>query len=266
MGPQHWRGDRQGDEISGFEAFNVAFPGLVGRDTELDPADMTRFREFALLLRYPPNPVRLIDNSLRAGELAGRNLYNGAVTDTISNCNGCHTLSAADGHFGGDGRTIFDGGTQHFKTPHLRNDYQKVGMFGMSEPEGQLLTFNGDFTHQGPQIRGFGYVHDGGVDTLGRFFGLGGFSMNSTQEAQMWDFTMAFDTDFAPVVGQQVTINADNHGDGWDDGEEVSLLTDPTNPASFPGMPVPIMPWAGHLMLMTAVFFSGRWAIMTRRK
>ncbi len=210
MGPQHWRGDRQGDEIAAFEAFNVAFPGLVGRDVELDPADMTRFQEFALALRYPPNPVRRLDNVLRSGEQAGETLYNGRVTDTVANCNGCHTLNAAAGHFGGDGLSIFDGETQHMKIPHLRNQYQKVGMFGMSDPEGPLLTFTGDFSHQGPQIRGFGYLHDGSVDNLGRFFGLNGFSMNATEEDQMEDFMMAFDTDFAPIVGQQVTLTSTN--------------------------------------------------------
>jgi DNA-binding beta-propeller fold protein YncE len=220
LGAQHWRGDRQGDgdanadeevdAVLAFEAFNAAFPGLIGRAGQLLPAEMTAFRKFALELRYPPNPNRRIDNNLRAHEAAGAGLYLGPITDTVANCNGCHVLNSASGSFGGDGQTIFDGETQHMKIPHLRNQYQKVGMFGMSEPDSALLNFTGDFSHQGPQIRGFGFLHDGSVDSLARFFGLTGFSMNATQEAQMEAFMLAFDTDLAPAVGQQVTLTSSN--------------------------------------------------------
>jgi mono/diheme cytochrome c family protein len=199
-GPQHWRGDRQGDEVAAFEAFNVAFPGLLGRDGQLSAGDMTAFRKFALLLRYPPNPIRDLDNSLRSDEAAGQNLYLNVVTDTIATCNGCHTLDPAQGFFGGDGRSVFDGEPQHLKIPHLRNQYQKVGMFGLANPDeisvGGLpgLDLNGDFSHQGDQIRGFGYLHDGSVDTLARL---------------------------APVVGQQITLAA---GNGATVGPRIDLL------------------------------------------
>ena len=66
QGPEHWRGDRQSngspldeaDSTLAFEAFNVAFDGLVGRASQLSAADMTAFRKFAMALTYPPNPVR----------------------------------------------------------------------------------------------------------------------------------------------------------------------------------------------------------------
>ena len=218
QGPQHWRGDRQGSEIAAFEAFNVAFPGLVGRASQLSGADMTAFREFALLLRYPPNPIRDLDNSLRAAEAAGENLYLNVVTDTVASCDGCHTLDPSQGFFGGDGRSIFDGEPQHFKIPHLRNQYQKVGMFGLANADeisvGGLpgIEANGDFSHQGDQIRGFGYLHDGSIDTLERFFGLTGFSLNATGESQMAQFVMVFDSDLAPVVGQQITLSSTSGG------------------------------------------------------
>jgi mono/diheme cytochrome c family protein len=221
MGPQHWRGDRQGDEVAAFEAFNVAFPGLVGRAAPLTAGQMTSYREFALLLRYPPNPMRRLDNTLRADEQAGSDLFAGPVTDQVSNCNGCHVLDPAAGHFGGDGRSVFDGEPQHMKIPHLRNQYQKVGMFGMSEPDNSLLSFTGDFSHQGPQIRGFGFLHDGSVDSLARFLGLTGFQMDAVQEAEMRAFTFAFDTDFAPVVGQQVTLTLSNAAQA---GPRIDLL------------------------------------------
>ena len=227
-GAQHWRGDRQGDgdalaaepidSTLAFEAFNAAFPGLVGRSAELTPAEMTAFRQFALLLRYPPNPVRDLGNTLTATEIAGQSLYFNVTTDVITTCNGCHTVDPAQGFFGGDGRSVFDGETQHMKVPHLRNQYQKVGMFGMARANeitvGGIagIAFSGPYTHTGDQIRGFGYLHDGSVDSLARFFGLTGFSLNATQEAQVSAYMIAFDTDLAPIVGQQITLDASNAG------------------------------------------------------
>jgi len=45
--------------------------------------------------------------------------------------------------------------------------YEKVGMFGVTA----VQFFNpGTNPHMGDQIRGFGFTHDGSVDTLLRFF------------------------------------------------------------------------------------------------
>ncbi len=220
MGPQHWRGDRQGNENAAFTAFNVAFPGLVGRTAELTPSEMAAFTDFALQLRYPPNPIRKLENSLRPDELQGLALYVGRTTDSVADCEGCHTLSPINGHFGGDGQSTFDAETQLFKVPHLRNMYQKVGMFGTADAEvggttSQFLSgaFNGDlapFADKGDQIRGFGYNHDGAVDTLFRFVASLVFSVNDSEREQLQEFMMAFGTDLAPIVGQQVTLNSDN--------------------------------------------------------
>lgn len=222
MGPQHWRGDRQGDENAAFTAFNVAFPGLVGRGTELTPSEMADFTEFALQLRYPPNPIRKLDNSLRPDEQAGFVLYGGPTTDSVANCNGCHTLNPVDGFFGGNGESTFDAETQHFKVPHLRNMYQKVGMFGTADAEAGGVTsqflsgaFIGDpspFGNKGDQIRGFGYNHDGAIDTLFRFNSSLVFSINDTQRDQLQSLMAAFFTDLAPIVGQQVTLHSGNTG------------------------------------------------------
>jgi hypothetical protein len=88
-GPQHWRGDRTGPaceagidvnrdpscENEAFNAFNVAFPGLVGRDEgELTTRDMQAFTDFALRLTYPPNPIRNLDNSLTSQQQDGSDL------------------------------------------------------------------------------------------------------------------------------------------------------------------------------------------------
>jgi DNA-binding beta-propeller fold protein YncE len=204
-GPQHWRGDRQGNEVDAFNAFNVAFPGLLGRDEgELSATDMQKFTDFALQLRYPPNPIRRLDNVLRPDEAAGSDVFfNQNGTDLIARCVDCHATDPSQGFFGTGGGSSFEGEPQEFKIPHLRNAYQKVGMFGMPD-----VPFNrpGDASHQGPQVRGFGFLHDGSTDTLLRFFQATGFvDFGDPVRNQIVSFMMAFDSDLPPAAGQQAT-------------------------------------------------------------
>jgi len=112
------------------------------------------------------------------------------ITDTLQTCNGCHALDPdgnvefevyRPGFFGTSGEYALVNESQVFKVPHLRNVYQKVGMFGMSTmatrlPESVLGPrrggfFGGENRYQGPQVRGYGMLHDGAVDTLERFHG-----------------------------------------------------------------------------------------------
>ncbi|MGB5811037.1 MAG: hypothetical protein WBG86_10940, partial [Polyangiales bacterium] len=224
-GPMHWRGDRTGgplgdplDENAAFNAFNVAFPGLIGRDEgELDTEDMQSFTDFALQLTYPPNPIRNLDNSLRPDEQAGLNLFFGRNTDGGRNCNGCHETDPSQGFFGTGGGSTVEGETMEFKVSHLRNMYQKVGMFGM--PPLDLVDANGAFT--GDQVRGFGYLHDGSIDTVFRFVSAGVFSIDDTEQSNLEAFMMAFDSDLAPIVGQQVTLTSSS---GASQNQRVDLL------------------------------------------
>ena len=218
-GPMHWRGDRSGanepggveadalDEVKAFKRFNPAFVGLVGRATPLSDADMQAFTDFILTVQYPPNPVRALDNVLTASQQAGRDLYMdpNQLTDTVRSCNGCHTLDPAQGFFGTSGKSSFENETQLFKVAHLRNAYTKIGMFGFPD-----VAFIGpsDHTFQGEQIRGFGFLHDGSIDTVGRFLHATVFGLTDTQRQNLEQFVLAFDSDLAPVVGQQVTRNA----------------------------------------------------------
>jgi DNA-binding beta-propeller fold protein YncE len=245
-GPMHWRGDRTGgndaataqpdsgtfDERAAFQKFRVGFTDLLGRDTFIPQADMDAFTDFILQVRYPPNPNRSLDNVLTADQEAGRQLFNSVACGipgcpdgncpTLT-CVSCHTLdptgnpdSAAPGFFGTSGRSSFDFVPQLFKIPHLRNLYQKIGMFGNPEASGAL---GGDHDFKGDQVRGFGFLHDGDVDTVFRFhhgpsfsvrFG-GGFSDGpggEVQRRQVEGFMLAFPTNFAPIVGQQITLTA----------------------------------------------------------
>ncbi len=217
-GPMHWRGDRSGatpsardaayDEHAAFRAFNPAFEALVGRDEgPLSDADMQAFADFALALTYPPNPTRALDNTLSASAARGLTTFMTRNVDAVATCNGCHTYDRARGFFGSDGRTTFENESQEFKVAHLRNTYQKVGMFGM--PSVPFLS-GIDATATGPQVRGFGYLHDGSIDTADHFFHASVFNfMNTGERNDVVDLMLEFDSDLAPVVGQQVTVGPD---------------------------------------------------------
>jgi hypothetical protein len=243
-GPMHWRGDRTGgndpggdplDEDAAFKKFNVAFPGLLGRDTELTAAQMDAFTDFILQVTYPPNPIRDLDNALTVSAQRGRDFYFGIKapplnpdpeSDSVRTCNGCHVLNPAAGFFGTDGDTSFENETQLVKIPHLRNMYQKVGMFGMAN----IAFVNPDLggnpsPHLGDQVRGVGFLHDGSFDTLFRFHNAtvfneslinpGGFPIGAPGDPvrrDMENFMHAFDTNLAPIVGQQTTLTNTNSG------------------------------------------------------
>lgn len=217
-GAMHWRGDRSNgffgvgafDEALSFDNFIVAFEGLLGRATPPTTVEMRRFRNFALDIVLPPNPVRALDNQLTPAQANARNFYDTFNSDTLFTCNGCHTLDPAAGAFGTGGNASFENEAQIFKVAHLRNAYQKVGMFGMMS-----IPFLGgglDVSHQGDQVRGFGFLHDGSVDTIFRFLHatVFNFPTGDAMRRDVESFVLAFDSDLAPIVGQQVTLDATN--------------------------------------------------------
>jgi hypothetical protein len=136
-------------------------------------------------------------------------VFNGATSDTVANCNGCHSLNTSLGFFGANGRSTFENETQEFKIAHLSNVYQKIGMFGF--PNAGFVA-GGDNGDKGPQVRGFGFLHDGSIDTLFRFHRATVFSLNDTQRRNLEALMFAFDTTLAPVVGQQITLTNLNGG------------------------------------------------------
>lgn len=257
-GPMHWRGDRTGgyfepsaqpdegsfDEREAFRQINEAFVSLMGRSSQISSADMRAFTDFALQLTYPPNPIRALDNSLTAGQQTGRDRYFDKPATLGDTCNSCHVLDPAGnagfgvfrpGFFGTDGRYAGGEFPQTLKIPQFRNLYQKVGMFGMP-PE----TFiNPDFgsEHTGDQIRGFGFTHSGGFPSVFLFISELGFVFDDVifpnpegftrdeagirERRQIESFLMAYDSNLAPVVGQQVTLRSDNAAAA---GPRISLL------------------------------------------
>ena len=271
-GPMHWRGDRTGgndegavteqpdsgtyDEDAAFKEFNGAFVGLVGREATLSAAEMQAYTDFALQIMYPPNPIRNLDNSMTPSQEAGYQRFVGAKSDTFFTCEECHTLDPdgnaehgvdRPGFFGTSG--FYNAGRivpQIFKVPHLRNMYQKVGMFGWAQTPELIPNINTGVAnpHMGDQIRGFGYNHDGSNPSVFDFHlrkafifreagtngpndpgNPGGFSkdraLGDAERREVEDFIMAFPSNLAPIVGQQVTLTAVSSAAA---GERVDLL------------------------------------------
>ncbi|HEX2642742.1 MAG TPA: hypothetical protein VHU81_07100, partial [Thermoanaerobaculia bacterium] len=247
-GPMHWRGDRTGgndnptaqpdsgtfDEVAAFQQFQAGFTNLLGRSRPIDDDAMNAFTAFILQVAYPPNPIRRLDNQLTPSQPAGHDFFLNNVSDFTNRgtCTSCHVLDpdanrqhgvAAPGFFGTDGRYTFEAGAEPFKTPHFRNAYQKVGMFGLKTRP----TIPTDDAFLGPQIRGFGFTHDGAIPTIFNFISIttdfGGFNQSPAtpggflpgpagelQKRQVEDFLFAFDSNLAPVVGQQTTLTKTN--------------------------------------------------------
>lgn len=226
-GAQHWRGDRSvghfgsdpDDEELSFNNFIVAFDGLLGNDGLIPDAEMFKFTSFMLDVVPPPNPIRPLDNTLVGQAKEGANLFPNPGTRTGGlKCNQCHVVSPGTGFFGANGRRATVDQTQQFKIPQLRTLYTKVGMFGMAEVP---LFAAGNNGNQGPQIRGFGMLHDGSVDTIMRFLGADSFVLLPNERQNLEQFMFEFPTDYAPIVGQQITLTSTN---GLTVGPRVDLL------------------------------------------
>jgi hypothetical protein len=232
-GPMHWRGDRQGLargegeslESAAFKEFNGAYVSLLGRNDPLTDEQMQTFTAFALQLTYPPNPIRALDNSLDELQVEGKRIFyeDKTTTPVISNigpfmnmCVQCHELNPAEGKYGTGGTMAGIKSSQDFKVPHLRNLYQKVGMFGVDSVLNGLPLYL-------PQIRGFGFDHEGVQDTIFTHFMFGfnlrggyrfareiGMPAKDIKAKALIAFLMAFDSNLAPIVGQQITLTAES--------------------------------------------------------
>lgn len=210
--PFHWRGDRDG-----LEQFQVTFTNLQGAASSLTSNQMQELKAFLATVRFSPNPFRLFDNSLstnlsmpgqavlgRGSLPAGAPLPNGNAqagqttfrqTVAPTDCIVCHTLPTGlgtDMHFNGAVWQQIPPGTNSshhtalielerandlpFKVPSLRNLYDKFGM---------------DLSHTNSRA-GFGFFHDGGVDTLVRFI-QDAFSITNDQTtADLTAFLVSF--------------------------------------------------------------------------
>lgn len=202
-GPLHWRGDRFAPEgepasdLGNLRQFQAAFVDLLGREQPIDEAEMLAFSQSVLALRYPPNPLENLDRSRSPEQEAGATLFSGSfpLDSGVTNCAGCHPLP-----LGTNGRINFEGerSGQDFKAPHFRNLYEKAGRFDRPVEV----------------VSGYGFGHDGSIDTIERllstelfaFPGDLGDRLDRDQRSQVAAFLMAFDTGMAPAVGRQRTL------------------------------------------------------------
>lgn len=214
--PLHWRGDRLG-----LEEFNPAFVGLQGASQPLTSLQMQEFEDYLATITFPPNPFRNFDNSLPSNvplpgfltpgkfgpaglPMPNGNALNGLTMYRPPNlldggavaCVTCHTLPAGVGPDmqavgltfqpiapGPNGErhhalVSMDGSTNvSMKVPHLRNLYEKVGMD----------------LHSTSSRAGFGFLHDGSVDTIQRFLAEPVFNVPNLQAlADLTAFMLAF--------------------------------------------------------------------------
>ncbi|MGI9308276.1 MAG: hypothetical protein ACR2P6_03370, partial [Gammaproteobacteria bacterium] len=234
-GPLHFRGDQTDgnfspadstDEEAGFALFNDAFVGLIGRDQPLSTQEMADFTAFAMLLTPPPNPIRNLDDSLTPAQANGSLIYFSHSDDVPNgeNCDFCHVVNPNLDFYGTDGRSSSAPGPQQFKITPLRNMYERVGMFGRADSEQFKPGPTGSNDHTGDQVRGYGYLHDGSIDTLLRFNRLTSFSFvigGESDRADVEQFQLAFDANLKPIVGQQITLSATS---GAATGTRIDLL------------------------------------------
>ncbi len=215
-GPLHWRGDRTaGNEPGGdpldasgaLRQFNPAFVSLLGRNRPLSPRWIQALIDFGLTMVPPPNPIRSLDNSLNPIQQEGKDFFENALHN-MATCSSCHVLDESRGWYGTRGSLTHIIGGRLTKVPHHRNTYERAGMFGRAPS--RTLPTNGE--HMGPQVRGYGFTHDGGADTTIRFMSYPAFRFpeGDKQRREVEQYLFAYESNLKPVVGQQVTLTAEN--------------------------------------------------------
>ncbi len=221
-GPMFWRGDATNakdfrDFFANVQNFNIVFPALLGRDGMLPAADFATFTDWGLSIVPPPNPHRALNNVLNASQQEGMAVYTGqrGPNDGPFNCNTCHVINPPMGFFGTSGANTIEGEPQEFKVTQLRTTYDKIGMFSQTNGEPGDARTNGGARNRplGPQVKGFGTLHDGSEGGPEDFLTDIQFQLTAAELRQVVDFVYAFPTNLAPVVGQQVTLRADSGAD-----------------------------------------------------
>jgi YVTN family beta-propeller protein len=203
--PLHWRGDRES-----LAAFDPAFISLLGDDALLTPEEMAEFSAFVATIRQPPNPFRNFNGSLPTAfgnggnAVAGVQVFNNdPVFAGTTTCATCHLLPSGTTHEIIP-RALLANESQSIKVPQLENLHEKTG-------------FNRNSMNNN---RGFGFTHDGTVDTIVRFlespvfqFAAGAAGVQQRLDMEAYMLTFSFETH--PAIGRQTTlIDANNPGFG----------------------------------------------------
>ena len=183
-GPMHWRGDRSNGFFgvrhrrgaSRSTTSSSRSRAWSGRATDITPrrhagvhrlrarrsrCRRTRCARSTTRSRADQRPGRDSSTPAAGGPTASRHHRTSASTATAAT-----RSMPSQGFFGTNGDASFENEEQIVKIAHLRNLYQKVGMFGMPACRSSTPATT---RYKGDQIRGFGFLHDGSIDTVFRF-------------------------------------------------------------------------------------------------
>ena len=148
--PYHWRGDKP--ELVDF---NGAFVGLQGRSAVLSGSEFQLFEDFVFSIQLPPNPNRLIDDSLPAATTEGdpeigETFFFTPVASGGGGCSDCHANASGNNSRVVPVALIQAISNQEMTVPQLRTLYEKTGF----DREAALT------------VRGFGSSHNGAFASL----------------------------------------------------------------------------------------------------
>jgi len=227
--PLHWRGDR-----ATMNDFNQTFVGLLGAHdvgpvnggpAGLSAADMETYRQFALGIRFPPNPNRSANDTLptsapipgtglMGNPTNGEVIFNSFLTVGAQPCVACHAhpFGAAGGRLGGvtpqepttvpDAAAVTSGNNDasphsDLKVAHLRNLVDKPGFL------------RGPASGPFPDVKtGISVTHDGSFPNLPTYFSRSIFTITAGNARDLSSFVLHFPTGIKPAVGRNLTCPA----------------------------------------------------------
>lgn len=193
----HWRGDRPG-----LQSFNGTFEHLMGGE-QLEEDDLSLFVEYLESIRFGPNPIRNMDDSLsdqpkgtsaRDGELVFRKRLDiGREGVNTFRCIDCHMRTNGAGTVGFTGLIA-----QPTKVAQLRGLHERVPAAG-----------------NGLRVSGFGFGADGSKASLRKFLGdshrFDGITERDKRALE--NFLLSFPTETPPIVGLTRTLDNRNRSD-----------------------------------------------------
>jgi hypothetical protein len=177
--PFHWRGDR-----AGIEEFSGTFRDLQGTDDELTKGEIAQLKAFLKTISFPPNPNLMLNGNYstnvplpgftslgRGVSLPGTPLPNGNASrgrSAFTTCaSACHTDPSGLGVFLGHSPGVMD---ENDNTTLRSAILERSEGFFLKVPQlRNLLERTGFSSQTTDSTAGFGFTHDGRVDTLERF-------------------------------------------------------------------------------------------------
>ncbi len=179
----HWRGEQED-----LEAFNPAFVNLL-HGTALSPDEFALMKRYMLSIFYPPNPHQPFDRMLSPAAESGATAFHEKISLAGAfTCADCHA-----GPHGDNGEIMF--------APPMHKPTELRGLFDKESLE--IATG----IPEDPSVAslGFGFLHDGSIDSLRDFMDI--FVLTDAEKENVTTFCREFDSGIAPSVGHQETLS-----------------------------------------------------------